>query len=597
MGTMATPFKHQKTGVYYCRVSVPKELRDYIGKSELKRTLKTKDIKQARRLFPEVYSEFNSTIETARRRYETEQEISKRKTTSPDKLTMFDIQVLASRYFNDELKSLRNSETFNASTIAKYDLILVNLGDWKGNSGITEEDFKKGLEETEDMSATPLESNRNNALVEYLGDTADKLLIDNGYAIPRKSNYYQTLIAYMALKVQKLSQLAMEFYSNNFSNSDFEQLANSEMTPPASQVLKTKGTAPLKLFEDYQEDLKLRKKGQEKTLKRTLKDYEVAVKRFAEFTDNKPIEQVVPRDIAEFRDLLLRLPTRPNKKVSAMSLVKQVEYAKVNELETLKPKTVRKLLMALSAVFDFAREQTLIELNPVLGSTKRLTQSIKQRSGKDKEYQLDDLVKIFSSPIFSKSYRPPVAEYGEAVYWIPLISYYTGARREEVSQLYVHDVKKVNDIYYLKLEANDSDKSLKNKASARVVPIHDDLLSLGFLDYVKSLDSSERLFPKLTIGSDGTYGFAIGKWLTLHFREKLKISADLQPIHAFRHTFKTNARMAGMPKDIYDVLTGHTAGDVSSSYGHYPIELLHKEINKIPSIPVELSKVKWKGQN
>lgn len=594
MGTMATPFKHKKTGVYYCRVSVPKELRNIVGKTELKRSLHTKDLNQAKRLFPAVYSEFNCALETAKRKLETELEIKKRKTTAPDKLTMIDIQVLASRYFNNELEVLRSHETFCVNAIAKYDLILVKLGNWKGNSEVAIEDFDVMFGGTEDSSARPLQHDRLEALVECLGEVTDNLLADNGYAIPRESKYYQKLIQTLALKVQKLSQVAMQYYSNNFDDSGFEALAYQDTTPPLNNQTVTTGTKPRELFDRYEEDLRLQKQGQEKTLKRTIKDYEVVIKRFIEFSNNKSIEDVNSRDIAEFRDLLLRLPSRPSKNVASMPLLKQVEYAKANNLKTLAPKTVRKLLMALSAIFEFAKEQTLIEINPVHGSAKRLSQTIKQRSGKEKEYTKEDLLRIFNSPIYTDSYRPPRADYGEAVYWLPLLAYYTGARREELAQLYTLDIKEINGIHYFDLEANDDDKSLKNCSSVRKVPIHNDLIDLGFLSYIKSLKNSKRLFPKLTIGGDGTYGDNVGDWLGLYFRNKLKVNSQLRPIHAFRHTFKTNARLVGMSKDVHDTITGHNSGDVSSSYGHYPLELLHQEINRVPSIPVELNRIKWK---
>ena len=47
---MARPWKHPKTGVYWLRKAVPKELRVLVGKLEEKRTLGTKEPTAAKRL-------------------------------------------------------------------------------------------------------------------------------------------------------------------------------------------------------------------------------------------------------------------------------------------------------------------------------------------------------------------------------------------------------------------------------------------------------------------------------------------------------------------------------------------------------------------
>jgi hypothetical protein len=45
---MVRPFRHPKTGVYWLRKVVPGEVRDAVGKRELKVTLGTKDVREAK---------------------------------------------------------------------------------------------------------------------------------------------------------------------------------------------------------------------------------------------------------------------------------------------------------------------------------------------------------------------------------------------------------------------------------------------------------------------------------------------------------------------------------------------------------------------
>lgn len=54
---MSRPFKHPTTGVYYFRKAVPEDLRPLVGRREEKRSLRTKDPKEARLIFAEVAAE------------------------------------------------------------------------------------------------------------------------------------------------------------------------------------------------------------------------------------------------------------------------------------------------------------------------------------------------------------------------------------------------------------------------------------------------------------------------------------------------------------------------------------------------------------
>ena len=71
--------------------------------------------------------------------------------------------------------------------------------------------------------------------------------------------------------------------------------------------------------------------------------------------------------------------------------------------------------------------------------------------------------------------------------WAALLGLYTGARASEVGQLLTVDVAAVDGVPAIRITDDGEDQKLKTEASNRVVPIHADLLALGFLDYVDSL--------------------------------------------------------------------------------------------------------------
>src|SRR5690606_38933617 len=131
--------------------------------------------------------------------------------------------------------------------------------------------------------------------------------------------------------------------------------------------------------------------------------------------------------------------------------------------------------------------------NPVTASgiVKRLNQSIKRRPmafDSEKEYSRHDLKAIFTSPLFTTGWTPPRADYGEALYWLPLILLYTGARREEIAQLHTREVVQDRDSGIWHFQARTiGDETVKSGNSQRQVPIHRDLIDLGLLDYVDRL--------------------------------------------------------------------------------------------------------------
>ncbi len=108
-------------------------------------------------------------------------------------------------------------------------------------------------------------------------------------------------------------------------------------------------------------------------------------------------------------------------------------------------------------------------------------------------------------------------------FWIPLIALHTGARREEICQLYVTDLKRVKDIWCLDIqeEADKSDKSVKT-SEKRLVPLHPFIAEdLNFVGFVASLkDQKGRIFHTLKRTKSGyKYGGAFGQWFS-RFRKR-----------------------------------------------------------------------------
>lgn len=167
-------------------------------------------------------------------------------------------------------------------------------------------------------------------------------------------------------------------------------------------------------------------------------------------------------------------------------------------------------------------------------------------------------------------------------YWMPLLGLFTGARLNELAQLYLKDVVvSEHGQWYLdfnleggdKIDADDSDhdgeagvggKQLKTINSVRIVAMHPELVRLGLPDYVQRLRDSghSRLFPELRRDEIKGYGKYAGQWFNERFLgKKLGLPRDgTQTFHSFRHTFLTACDRLGMPDRVRDELAGHSRG-------------------------------------
>lgn len=152
-----------------------------------------------------------------------------------------------------------------------------------------------------------------------------------------------------------------------------------------------------------------------------------------------------------------------------------------------------------------------------------------------------------------------------ARYWAPKLALYTGCRIEELCQLYVSDIREIDGIWCLDINADAEDKAIKTASAKRIIPLHDAIRDL-FIAYVQSLDKGSRLFPELKLYRDG-YSQSVSKWFGRMLRSKAKIDDKAKVFHSFRHTFSTGLKHALVPQEITEAMMGHKSD--SMSYGRY----------------------------
>lgn len=223
--------------------------------------------------------------------------------------------------------------------------------------------------------------------------------------------------------------------------------------------------------------------------------------------------------------------------------------------------TVTKQLGALSSLLQYSVDNDFIKTNVAAG-VKVAKSKVEKKSRLP--YQIKDLNKIFSCPIYTDNHRP-LGGGKEASYWLPLLALYTGARLEELGQLQKDDIQQLNKIWYIRISDEAEGTSLKTYSSRRNMPIHPKLLKLGFLEYIKQ--QQDKIFPALKPDSHKSLTGNFSKWWGRYARDTIGITDKRKVFHSFRHTFKDACRNSGIHQEIHDTFTGHTGNNVGSAYG------------------------------
>lgn len=564
MSIMTSPYKHPQTGVYYFRMAVPKALVPIIGKTVFKTSLRTKNLREAKLLFSQHLEDAQKQIELAKLKLSDESNVE---------LNVRDCSIIAERWY-EHVK-----EQVDAS--GDYHHFLTSNRAPDGNV------YEFGLSDTLPICGYEIET----ATQEQLQELADELkgfifdqLDREGLVISTNSDSFRRLAVAFYHYVYRIEALCRARHKRDFGFDPItnpissNQLSVAPVASPEAKRPQTKaslsGRTVSALFKRYVESETLNGKDS-----KSLDEVNLQIGRLIEVIGDLDVAEVSRAHIVQFRDTLLQLPKTKVSAVRSKPLEAQIKLAKSEGLPTIARTTVKNCLRKTSPVFSYAVELGWIDTNPHLGvSVSTREQKIEVDDGKG--YTTDEVGLLFNSDVFTSPNAPK--PYGMACYWVPLLCRHTGARVEEMAQLRKTDIAVSDDgIYYLNIRRGE-DQSVKNNTSLRHVPIHEHLIELGFIDYVKS--ASEFLFPELKANKHGKRSPALGKWWSQQVKE-LGIKTT-QPFHSFRHTLKTELRSLGVIETVSDSITGHAPSNVGASYGTVELKTKKEAIDLLPRLPL-----------
>ncbi|WP_161960049.1 site-specific integrase [Xanthomonas arboricola] len=188
-----------------------------------------------------------------------------------------------------------------------------------------------------------------------------------------------------------------------------------------------------------------------------------------------------------------------------------------------------------------------------------------------------------------------LAKLSESARWASLLGLYTGARASEVGQLLIKDVFEEDGIPCIRVSDDGEHQKVKTEVSLRTVPLHPELIKMGFLGWVdgKRKAGETRLFP----AAKATAVNGQGNWITKAFSRHLaEVGKGWEPakrgFHSLRKTFIQELQGAGVVSELRAQIVGHELDD--EHHSTYSREFTVKEkLQGFGSISPGLSAMKY----
>ncbi|HCH0719411.1 tyrosine-type recombinase/integrase [Vibrio parahaemolyticus] len=299
------------------------------------------------------------------------------------------------------------------------------------------------------------------------------------------------------------------------------------------------------------------------------------------FIRSKRLEQVTPLTLTQLNQRCTNFLNYLAKQEICLSAKAANTYRDHLIEKGLSAKTVKEYIAANKQFFDYCERIELIEKN-VFKAIKAPKSRVAKASQQRDRWQLKELKKLFSS----SEYRKKDAQFN----WTTKIQLYHGCRPSEVCQLTTSDIQIIEGVPCITISDSEADQRLKTSNALRIVPLHNQLINEGFLEYVQGRreQKQKQLFDYKPHGDNKDWSFRYRTNLG-----KLQTAIGMKPnarptAYSFRHTFIDELKIANTPEHIVAEIVGHAHPNIT--FGRYGkqanIQQLNEAVNKFPSVEV-----------
>jgi integrase len=246
--------------------------------------------------------------------------------------------------------------------------------------------------------------------------------------------------------------------------------------------------------------------------------------------------------------------------------------------DNISPKVVNQNdLVAVSSVFGWAKSRqggSLLPSNPVTKDVRLdLPKVQRKRERTLRQGEVKAILKLAQE--VKDDPRNPTSAYAKR--WCPWLAAYSGARIQELTGLTAEDIREEGGTWVMHFHRTKT-------GQPRTVAIHEHLIEMGFIDFVRSRKSGPLFYdPKRSTGKARTpqaeqRAIKLADWV----RTETNLDKAVDPNHGWRHTFKTKALEVGIPERISDAITGHSSASVARSYETPTVGMMAEALSKLP---------------
>lgn len=330
---------------------------------------------------------------------------------------------------------------------------------------------------------------------------------------------------------------------------------------------------------------------------KTARQHVALAKLFKKFLGSGNTRLATQEKIAEFRSVLLRLPKnhgkiRSDEDRSILEILARAEGLPDSE-RGLSAATINRYLTQLSNIAVICKSAGFAFGESIETSGLRVKDDRDEREQRE-GFTTGELQNILSLPVWhGKSSERDHLRAGDLVvhdstYWLPLLAIYTGARREELAGLLVDEIEFDGPLPNIRIEPN-SNRRLKTRVSKRRLPIHSELLRLGFRRYVAELKKlgHQLLFPELKPAASRTPMGDVfdDDWRMLRDAALPKPVSGPKVFHSIRHWCVNALKQAGVPTETREDIAGHkTRGENAARYSDAAcLRLMAEALERLPT--------------
>lgn len=277
------------------------------------------------------------------------------------------------------------------------------------------------------------------------------------------------------------------------------------------------------------------------------------------FDPDRPFAGITREDAAELKKVVMALPVNRNTKSETKGLP-LLEAVQVEGVKKISLETFNSHMAMFDRLGNWAKRHGRASENAFDGMKIKKPKGAKTDR---KDYTPEQTARLYKELTQNSSGLVKKDDHK----WGALLALFTGARLNEIAQLQPGDIRQEEGIWFISIsDEGDDKKKVKAAASRRNVPIHSELIKLGFLDFVQAKSDKPRLFMSFSYNPKDGYGRSLGRW----FRDTLLPGMDMKEpglvFHSLRHTMVERLEKADVPEPLYQEIVGHERQGVTQKF-------------------------------